>query len=134
MKRGGPRKGGGFSLLELVVALAIMAMSLGLLYRVSGGAVRTAADTSHYAQAIALAESLLQSHDAIPEGGWRESGSWSSLRWSVTTAPYDSAAGAAIYLYRVQVDISWAEGQRERSFSLVSLRPQRVDVERAEAN
>ena len=36
----------GFSLLELLVAFAIMALALGMLYRASGGSARAAGDAA----------------------------------------------------------------------------------------
>lgn len=114
----------GFSLLEVVVALAIMSIALAVLYRALGGGVRTVGDLSAYSRAVALGESVLQMRDAVPAEGWNESGRWETFRWSVASAPYETTAGFGIALHRVQVEVAWADGLRERSFSLVSLRPQ----------
>jgi len=116
----------GFSLLEVVVALAIMAIALGVLYRAVGGSVRTVGDLSAYSRAVALGESVLQMRDAVPAEGWNESGQWEGFRWSVASTPYEQGASSAVALHRVQVDVSWADGLRERRFSLVSLRPQQT--------
>ena len=123
MKRAAVRSR-GFSLLEVVVALAIMSIALAVLYRALGGGVRTVGDLSAYSRAVALGESVLQMRDAVPAEGWNESGQWEAFRWSVASTPYEATAGSRIALHRVQVDVTWADGQRERSFSLVSLRPQ----------
>lgn len=117
----------GFSLLELVVAMAIMSIALGVLYRAVGGGVRTVGDLSAYSRAIALGESLLQSRDAVPAEGWNEAGQWEGFRWSVASAPYEPASGPMPAVHRVQVDVVWRDGLRERSFSLVTLRPQRAE-------
>jgi general secretion pathway protein I len=114
----------GFSLLELVVALAIMSMALGVLYRAVGGGVRTVGDLSAHSRAVAVAESVLQLRDAVPAEGWHESGQWEGLRWSATSTPFEAAAGNAVALHRVQIDVAWSDGLREQTFSLVSLRPQ----------
>ena len=126
MNRLGPARSTGFSLLELMVALAIMALALGVLYRAIGGGVRTVGDTSRYSQAVIIGESVLQSRDAVPSEGWRDAGQWEEFRWSVASAPYETGDGLAIALHRVQVDVSWVDGPRERVFSLVTLRP-RID-------
>jgi general secretion pathway protein I len=115
----------GFSLLELVVALAIMSIALGVFYRAVGGGVRTVGDLSAYSRAIAIAESLLQTRDTVKAEGWHETGAWTGFRWVVASTPYEPAAGGAVAVHRVQVDVVWADGMRERSVSLVSLRPQR---------
>jgi general secretion pathway protein I len=119
----GRRRARGFSLLELVVAMAIMALALGVLYRAVGGGARTVGDTARYAQAVVLAESVLQTRDAVPEGGWTEEGTASTFRWRVASTPHDPAPDR-LALYRVQVDVAWDDGLRERVFSLVTLRPQ----------
>jgi general secretion pathway protein I len=116
----------GFTLLEVVVALAIMSISLGVLYRAVGGGVRTVGDLSAYSRAVAVGESVLQMRDAVPAEGWNESGEWAGFRWAVASAPYEPGTGPGVALHRVQVDIAWFDGLREKNFSLVSLRPQQV--------
>lgn len=122
----GPRRSAGFTLLEVVVALAIMAIALGVLYRAVGGGVRTVGDLSAYSRAVAVGESVLQMRDSVPAEGWNESGQWEGFRWSVASAPYESGSDAGVPLHRVQVDVAWSDGLRDRTFSLVSLRPEQV--------
>jgi general secretion pathway protein I len=117
----------GFSLLELVVALAIMALALGVLYRAIGGGVRAVGDASKYEKAVLIAESLLEMRDSVVPGGWQESGAWESFHWSISSSPYDAAGGSPVPLHRVQADVAWRDGAREHSFSLVSVRPQLVE-------
>ncbi len=114
----------GFSLLELMVALAIMSIALGVLYRAVGGGVRTVGDLSAYSRAVAIGESLLQLRDAVPATGWNEAGEWEGFRWSVSSTPVEAAVDKQPAVHRVQVDVSWADAQRSRSLSLASLRPQ----------
>jgi len=121
-----PARSAGFTLLEVVVALAIMAIALGVLYRAVGGGVRTVGDLSAYSRAVAIGESVLQMRDSVPADGWNESGQWEGFRWSVASAPYDSGSGALVPLHRVQVDVAWSDGLQDRSLSLASLRPQQV--------
>ena len=122
----GPRRSAGFTLLEVVVALAIMAIALGVLYRAVGGGVRTVGDLSAYSRAVAVGESVLQMRDSVPAEGWNESGQWEGFRWSVASAPYEPGIDAVVPLHRVRVDVAWSDGLRERNFLLVSLRPERV--------
>ncbi len=121
----------GFSLLELLVALAIMAMALGMLYRAIGGSARTVGDVSRYSQAVIIGESVLQLREAVPAEGWQDAGVWEGFRWSVASAPYALGDSRELPLHRVQVDVAWVDGAKDRNFSLVTLRPQLAD--RAEA-
>ena len=57
----------GFTILELLVAFAIMAISLGMLYRASGGSARSVGDMERYQRATVLAESIMAMRDAVPE-------------------------------------------------------------------
>jgi general secretion pathway protein I len=111
---------------EVVVALAIMAMALGVLYRAVGGGVRTVGDLSAYSRAAAIGESVLQMRDSVPAAGWNDAGQWEGFRWSVASAPFEPGSGAGVPLHRVQVDVAWSDGLRDRTFSLVSLRPEQV--------
>lgn len=56
----------GFSLIEVVVALAIVALMLGAVYQVSSGAVRSTVRTDNYLRALAMAQSRLAEASAMP--------------------------------------------------------------------
>ena len=55
------RRQRGFSLLEILVAFSILALSLGVLMQIFSGSLRNADVTRDQAQAVALAQSLLAS-------------------------------------------------------------------------
>ena len=61
-----PRTQTGFSLIEVVVALAIVALMLGAIYQVSNGAVRSTVRTDNYLRALAMAQSRLAEASAMP--------------------------------------------------------------------
>ncbi len=118
------RRSRGFSLLELLVALAIMSLSLGVLYRAVGGGVRTVGDMAAYNRAVAIGESLLAAREMVPAAGINESGGWQGYQWSLVSSPFEAAAPNQPALHRLQVDVGWSDGLRQRSLSLASLRPQ----------
>lgn len=121
----------GLTLLELLVAFAIMAMSLGLLYRIMGGSARSAGDIERYQRAVVLAQSLLALRDTVPEGGWQQAGESAGYQWRIQSAPYATGqSGPTIPpLYEVGISIAWMEGGRQRSLDLTTLRPQRKPPE-----
>ncbi|WP_370590440.1 type IV pilus modification PilV family protein [Xylophilus sp. ASV27] len=116
----------GFSLLEMLVAFSIMAFSLAMIYRVSGGSARNAGELEHYQHAALLAESVLNLRDAVPPAGWNDQGESAGYRWQVRSAPYptDVNGPAAPPLYEVAVSITWLEGGTEKRYDLATLRPQ----------
>ena len=56
----------GFSLIEVVVALAIVSLMLGAVYQVSNGAVQSTVRTDNYLRALAMAQSRLAEASAMP--------------------------------------------------------------------
>lgn len=121
-----PANQAGFSLLELLVAFSIMAMSLGLLYRVAGGSVRQVSDTHQHQQATWLAESLLASRQVVRADGWNESGESGGLRWQVRSSPYATELNGpkAIPLHEIQIEITWPLVRRTGRLEAVTLLPE----------
>lgn len=122
----------GLTLLELLVAFAIMAMSLGLLYRIMGSSARNAGELDRYQGAVVLAQSLLALRDTVPEGGWQQSGESAGYQWRIDSAPYATGVSGPTIppLYEVAIAITWDDGGRQRSLDLTTLRPQRRTPEK----
>ena len=121
----------GFTLLELLVAFAIMALSLGMLYRASGSGARSVVDIERYQRAVILGESLLALRDAVPEQGWNQTGESAGYNWRISSAPYATAiTGPNVPpLHEISIVITWADADRQRQFTLNTLRPQRKPPE-----
>lgn len=120
------RRQGGFSLLELLVAFVIMAFSLGMLYQASGGTVRSLGDTDKHLRASILAQSLLNSRDSVPEGGWNESGQASGFAWRVSSAPFGTGSSdpKVPQLQQVDIVVGWSDRSGARQLELNTLLPQ----------
>ncbi|WP_312564021.1 MULTISPECIES: type II secretion system protein [Diaphorobacter] len=121
----------GLTLLELLVAFAIMALSLGMLYRAMGGSMRSVGDVDRYQRAVVLAESLLAMRDAVPERGWNQTGESAGYQWRVVSAPFlTGVEGPTVPpLHEIGIVVTWSDGGRARSFELSTLRPQRKPPE-----
>ncbi len=121
------RRQKGYSLLEILVAFAIMAFALGALYRASGGSVGALGETGRQQRAAVLAESLLALRDSVPAEGWQEAGESAGFSWRIGSEPYATGLNGPDIppLHRVTVDVGWRDEGRERRISLVSLLPQR---------
>jgi len=122
----GVSRQGGLSLLEVLVALAIMAISLTVLYRISGGSIRAVSGADIKARAVMQAESILALKDAVPQGGWNEQGETDGLRWSVESSPLLAGSASAQFpaMHQVVVEVKWSGFLREQQFRLVSVLPE----------
>lgn len=117
----------GFSLLELLVAFAIMALSLGLLYRMAGGSARSTSDIVAQQQAVWLAESVLASRSSVRADGWNEDGGSDDFNWQVRSAPFvsDVQGPEIVRLHQIQLLVTWSAGSRPGRLELVTLLPER---------
>lgn len=126
----------GLSLLELLVAFAIMAMALGMLYRSMGSSARNVAEMVYQQQAAMVAESLLSARESVSAEGWTESGESAGFTWQVKSEPYlqeirreTGPSGAtsitATKLHQVLITVRWFDGSRTQAFEMQTLLPQR---------
>lgn len=119
----------GFSLLELLVAFAIMALSIGLLYRMAGGSARNITDAALAQNAGVLAESILASRTSVGPQGWAEEGETAGFSWSVQSSRYgEPKAPPSFNLHEVRLTIRWSGGSRPGLLELVTLLPERKPV------
>ncbi len=132
MRRGSER---GFSLLEVLVALAIMALSLGVLYQSIGSATRGVQIADRTERASLWARSLLARWPERGSGGWNENGgTLDGFGWRVRSAPIasdDGLQGGKFDLYEVEVVVGWQDGNKARSVRVYSVLPQFHDQEAA---
>ena len=114
----------GFSLLEMMVAISILAISLVALYQAAMGATRNVRTGEKYAYGVELARSLLAVNSRVPLSGVREHGETSGrFKWRVESHPFmlegnRLPAGA---LQEIEVVVSWTDGSKEREIVLNSI-------------
>jgi general secretion pathway protein I len=114
----------GLSLLEMVVAIAILALSLGTLYQATSGATRNVRSAEKYAYGVELARSVLADNALVPAGGKSAKGETEGgFRWSMQTSPIDLPNGSLPRgaLHKLEVLVSWPDGMKRREVTLVSV-------------
>jgi general secretion pathway protein I len=116
----------GFSLLEMVVAMAILSLSLSALYQATAGATRNVRTDERYAYAIELARSVLASNESVPRQGVDSHGETvGGFGWSVISSPLQ-IGGEKLpegSLHSLAVSVSWQDGSKQRAVVLNSVVP-----------
>lgn len=123
------RRALGMTLLELLVAFAIMAMALGMFYRSLGGSAASVGQMERYQGAVMTAQSLLSLRDSVPAGGWNEAGESAGYRWQASSQPYPTGleSGTVPALFQVTLLVQWNESVGPpKSLQLTTLRPERA--------
>lgn len=118
----------GFTLIEVLVSLAILALSLGVLYQSFGWTLRRTAALSNEEAAWLAAQSLLAEVRTRPlfEPGTSEGEGPGGLRWHtrVDTQPGAVSPKSPIQPFAVTVEVRWGERTAQR------LRLQSVEIGR----
>lgn len=118
----------GFSLLEVLVAFAILALILGVLLQIFSGSALRATLAESYLKATTLAEARLNEmgREAPLVAGGLTGQTEDGFAWSLTVEPYpieglDSVVQSVAPM-RVRVLVAWQEGGRRHEVSVATLR------------
>jgi general secretion pathway protein I len=115
----------GFSLLEMIVALSILALTLGALYQATAGATRNIRVDEKYAYGVELARSLLADNGWVPATGKSASGETSGgFSWYVKTNPLNferRRSQSDTLLHEIEVGVNWIDGGKRREVLLHSV-------------
>ncbi|HKX05780.1 MAG TPA: prepilin-type N-terminal cleavage/methylation domain-containing protein, partial [Methylomirabilota bacterium] len=114
---------GGFTLLEVLVALTILAVAVVAFMQLSSQGLRLLHVSADYQQAVGLADRIARAIDVIGESS--EAGQEGRFQWerrvSLVPTPADLTPGAGpqLRLYALSVAVRWG---RNRTLELASLR------------
>lgn len=119
----------GFTLLEVLVAMAILSVSLVIVLQLFSGGLHSSGISEDYTRAVfharAKMEEVLTSESLAP-GEW--SGDFGDgFGWRVSIAhPGEDAEEDQVdtdsALFRIDVDVLWADGQNERHVGVSTLK------------
>jgi general secretion pathway protein I len=118
----------GFSLLEVLVAFAILSVSLGVLLQVFATGLRNAGMADDYTQATLYAESILAAYGReTPLGEGVHEGSVSDrFSWRGTVSAYAEGMPdpekTRMRAYRISVEVFWRGLTQTRSVMLETVR------------
>jgi general secretion pathway protein I len=122
----------GYTLIEIIVAFAILALGLTLLLGTLSGATRQVRQAGDAGRAALHAQSLLDEFGELPQPGTREGDlDEGRYRWRLDVAPWNDPAPRngprrsdpnAARLLRLQVQVEWGEGGPRERLQLSSLR------------
>jgi general secretion pathway protein I len=125
--RGLPRGGRGFTLLELLLAFVVFALSFATVLEILSGSMRNTVRARHYSEAALTAQSLMdQVGLEIPlKAGYFVNGEAGEYKWEITIQDYAGGAEnmhsvelselTGITLLEVDLAISWGEPPREQT-------------------
>ena len=119
-RRGGAR---GFTLLEVLVALSILAVAIVGFMQLSSQGLRLLHQADDYQQAVIVADRVARAAEVVEEGA--EAGQEGRFQWErrVTLVPVPEelapGTGPQLRLYALSVAVRWGRG---RTLELASLR------------
>jgi len=117
----------GFSLLEVVVALAIMAGGFLVVLNLFSASVQSVDFSGQYLKGVTLANSKINELEILNFEPDEYSGSFKneeSYRWEVDIAPYDSPlndSDSGIQLQKVLLKVFWEDRGQTRNVELATL-------------
>ena len=118
----------GFSLLEVIVALLIMAGGFLAVVNLFSGSVRSVNLSSQYLKAVTLANSKMNELEIEnfflddKSGGFKNE---ENYRWELEIAPYDSNLNnenSRIQLQKILLKVFWNDNGKPRKLELATLR------------
>ncbi len=125
----------GFTLIEVVVAIAILGIALTVIIELFAGGLRLARTSKEYTKAVNYASTKMGEIDSqktfeegVTEGEFDE-----TFHWRVTTNKVNILAverpwevKVPIQLFKIKVDVLWKSGSKERSTSTETYRTMKV--------
>jgi general secretion pathway protein I len=137
-KTGSARGSRGFTLLEVLLAFVVFALSFAVVLEILGGSMRNSVRAREYTEAALLGQSLMDlvgTEIPIEEGG-RDGEMPGGYRWRMDISPYvpddddvrtlEVAELSATMLYWVDLEVAWGQAPRDRQAHFSTVRSKQV--------
>jgi general secretion pathway protein I len=130
-----PKKN-GFTLIEVVVALAILGIALTAIIELFSGGLRLARTSVEYTKAMNFARMKMEEitsqqkiEEGTNEGKYDETYHWQARIKRIDILPIekDTDFKPPVELFQVRVDILWKSGVKERSASVESYKAGKLE-------
>ena len=121
----------GFSLLEILIAFSILALSLGILLKIFSAGVNTATVAENYTAAIQIAESLMAKTgvETPLQAGQAVGLENEKYHWRVEVSPFTfnpepvDVTTLTAALFKVKVTVNWGDGNaNDRQVELTTVK------------
>ncbi|MBD8897775.1 prepilin-type N-terminal cleavage/methylation domain-containing protein [Rhodanobacter sp. DHG33] len=117
----------GFSLLEVIAAMLLLAIAFAALMKVAGGAIELSRNAAAHDEAALRARSMLDSvFIAEPLVPGSSSGSFDKrYRWTLDVTPWqvpDASPSNAMQMYRLDLAVQWGSTEHPQVAHFVTLR------------
>lgn len=126
--RRGARSQRGFSLLEVIAAIMLLAIAFAALMKVAGGSISLTQNAAGYTEAALWARSMLDSaFVGTPVKPGNSAGQFNKIyRWQLAVTPWNAAGNvppsAPMHLYQLDLDVLWGPLSHPRSAHFRTLR------------
>jgi general secretion pathway protein I len=130
----GLRASGGFTLLEVMLAFVIFALSFAVVLEIMAGSMRSVRRASDDTQVALFAQSVIDlvgTEIPLEEGGFSGTG-MDRYDWRMDVYLYavsdedlrtqELAELSGVELYKIDLDINWQAGRRDRSLHFSTVR------------
>ncbi|SEA07991.1 MULTISPECIES: prepilin-type N-terminal cleavage/methylation domain-containing protein [Marinobacterium] len=124
------RQVSGFTLLEMLVSIVLLAMSLGALYHAVGGAMRAVGTDEKYVYAVELARSLVALNTLVEPDSTQQGETEGGFIWEVRAQSIQTESNKALpakQLQDLRVQVQWSDTGKKRSIVLESVVAGRLD-------
>lgn len=130
----GPDRSRGFTLLEVLVAFVIFALSFSVVLEIIAGSMRSAVRARDYSEAALLAQSLMEGvGNEVPlEAGVSQGETEDGFTWVIEISDFEGlnedtrtlelAELSSTQLYWVDLNLQWGDGRRQRDVKFTTIR------------
>ena len=118
----------GYTLIEVLIAMMILALSLTVIFRIFSGGLRNIGIAADYSRAVTVAESVLAATGVteILQPGETSGRLFEKYSWVRTVSPYQlddgpTVANQSVKAFQVLVTVEWSAKNNTRSIYLSTL-------------